>query len=283
MHNKAYNLNSKYIDELWHRLNEAAESNAQPELVNDLLSSAGGRIIPSKEQLTQMIDVAFWTSLSREEGYVVTASIVFDMFEDSLDTFRFDQPILFNVNNLVKLGGALENPRADIYVCPNDADELVISGFKTRDNDQIPGHVWVQALGLGRVLISVNGKSLGALTDGNAVFVDNDNLMRKIIPKLSQLSGDLPDNILGVLRYTSLLWAARAMLQHGRGATLLIVPGSDEWRNSIATPVRYTGETNFTRNEYDIFQKPTMVQLVKNFWFITETRTWEHASHKAVI
>ena len=44
----------------------------------------------------------------------MTVSIIFIEAEKSFDTFLFDQPIPFDVRNLVKLGAALENPRADI-------------------------------------------------------------------------------------------------------------------------------------------------------------------------
>lgn len=257
MQNVAYRLNVDFIDELGLRISRLAETAQPTELFGDLLHSLGQA--PVKEHLAAIIDAAFWTSFTTDEGNAVTASIILNQAEDSFDTFRFDEPIPFHVKNLVKLGAALENPRADIGVWPDKNGELKIWGFKTRAQDTLIAHLWVQALGPGRVLITYGGKNLGALTHNKAIFVDHSNLMRSVMPKLTATSAETEDKMLRLIRYGSLLATARAMREHGRGGTLLVVPETDEWKRFIRSPIPFTGGANFLESDYDASQKPSLL------------------------
>ena len=263
MSHTAYNLSPEFLEELQQRISRLVESAAPSEIFGNLFNGFNG--IPTREQLAYIIDAAFWTSFSRDEDNAVTISIILNRAEESFDTFLFDRPIPFDVRNLVKLGAALENPRADICVWPNEGEELTIWGFKTRSRDTIIANLWIQALGPGRILITFGGKSIGALISNEAVFVDHSNLMRAIIPKLSLTSGEQTDNNLRLLRYNSLLTTARAMCAHNRGGTLLAVPDSDQWRRSIDSPVPYTGGASFLESDYDVTQKPSLITPVAEF------------------
>lgn len=260
----AYNLSTGFIDELLQRMNTLVESATPSEIFGDLFEGADA--LPSQEHLTTLLDNAFWTSFSRDEGNAVTVSIIFTRSEESFDTFLFDQPITFDVKNLVKLGAALENPRADIGVWPDEDGVLKIWGFKTRSEGAIIAKLWIQALGPGRVLITFGGKSIAALISNKAVFVDHANLMRAVIPKLSLPTDEQADRMLKMLRYTSLLTTARAMRSHGRGGTLLVVPNSENWRKSIKRPVPYTGGASFLESDYDAAIKPTLLGPVTEFF-----------------
>lgn len=260
----AYNLSRDYIDELWLRMERLIESAAPSEMIDNILQNVG--VIPTREQLAAIMDGAFWTSFSRDEGNEVTVSISFTDAEEAFDTFLFDKPIPFDVRNLVKLGAALENPRADIGVWPDDDGQLQIWGFKTRAEDVLIANLWIQALGPGRVLVTFGGKSLGALISNDAVFVDHSNLMRAVIPRLSLSMEEQPDRMLRMVRYTSLLTTARAMRAHGRGGTLLVVPDSEGWRRSINAPVPYTGGASFLESDYDVSQKPTLLAPITDFF-----------------
>jgi len=261
----AYILSREYIDELRLRMERLVKSAAPAEMIDNILQDVGP--IPTSEHLAAIMDGAFWTSFSRDEDNEVTVSIIFIEAEKSFDTFLFDQPIPFDVRNLVKLGAALENPRADIGVWPDDTGQLQIWGFKTRAENVLIANLWIQVLGSGRVLVTFGGKSLGALISNQAVFVDHANLMRAVIPKLSLSFEERTDIILKMVRYNSLLTTARAMRGHGRGGTLLVVPGnSEEWRRSIAAPVPYTGGASFLESDYDVSQKPTLLAPITDFF-----------------
>lgn len=264
MSQHAYNLSSDFIDELWQRMNRLVDSASSSELIENLLKEI--KVIPTREQLATLMDGAFWTSFSRDEGNAVTVSVIFNKSEQSFDTFLFDQPISYDVKTLVKLGAALENPRADIGVWPDDEGELKIWGFKNRSEEVIIANLWIQALGPGRVLVTFGGKSLGAMISKEAVFVDHANLMRTVIPKLSLSKEEHTDRMLKMLRYTSLLTTARAMRSHGRGGTLLVVPDTEKWRRSIDAPVPYTGGASFLESDYDVTLKPTLLAPIADFF-----------------
>lgn len=260
----AYSLNSEFIDELWQRMNRLADSAAPTKFPGNFFQQPG--TIPSTTQLTSLLDGAFWTSFSLDEGNVVTISIIFIAAEKSHDTFLFDSPIPFDVKNLVKLGAALENPRADIGVWPDENGVLKIWGFKTRKDDMLIASLWIQTLGPGRVLATFGGKSLGALSSNKAVFIDHAKMMRAVLPKLESTDTGDQSQTLKMLRYTSLLNTARAMRNHARGGTLLVVPNSDDWRQSINAPIPYTGGASFLESDYDVAVKPNLLAPITDFF-----------------
>ncbi len=260
----AYNLNSDFVDELWQRIHLLIESATPATIFGSLFQEV--TLIPSREIIAQMIDAAVWTSFSTDEGNAVSISIILNQAEDTFDTFMFDKPIGFNVRNLVRMGAALENPRADIGVWPDEDEKLTVWGFKSRSGNTLVANLCVEALGPGRVLITYGGKSLAALIGNEAVFVDHSHLMSKIIPKLSSPVAEQSNKMLRLMRYMSLLNIARKMRKHGRGGTLLVVPDNVEWQRSIDTPVPFTGGANFLESDYDVTKKPSLVTTVTDFF-----------------
>lgn len=264
MIHKAFNLNSQFVDELLQRIHQLIESAAPATIFGSLFKEV--TLVPTREIISKIIDAAVWTSFSTDEGNTVSVSIIFNRAEDTFDTFMFDKPISFDVRNLVKMGAALENPRADIGIWPNDEGDLAIWGFKSRSTNALSANLCVQALGPGRVLITFGGKSLAALIGNQAVFVDHTHLMSRMIPKLSSPVAEQNDKMLWLMRYMSLLNIARKMRAHGRGGTLLAVPEKVEWHRSIDTPVPYTGGANFLESDYDVVQKPSLVATITDFF-----------------
>ena len=260
----AYTLHPGFIEELSRRIHLLIESTVPTTIVGSLFQNIS--LIPSQQLISQIIDAAVWTSFATDEGNSVTISIILSPAEDSFDTFIFDKPISFDVNNLVKLGAALENPRADISVWPNEEKKLVVWGFRTRSVDTLIPNLCVEAMAPGSVLITFGGKSLAALSGNEAFFTDHSSLMRTIIPKLSSPKDNQNDKILYLMRYMSLLNTARKMREHARGGTLLVVPEDGEWQRSIDTPVPYTGGAIFLESDYDVTKKPSLITTVKNFF-----------------
>lgn len=260
----AYHISSQFIEELSRRIHLLVESTLSTTIVGSLFQNIP--FIPSPQIISQVIDAVVWTSFATDEGNTVTISIFLNPAQDSFDTFIFDKPISFDVNHLVKLGAALENPRADIGVWPDEEQKIVIWGFKTRSAATLIPNLCVEAMGPGSVLITFGGKSLAGLVGNEAFFIDHSILMRKIIPKLSSPIDQQNDTILQLMRYLSLLNTARKMRAHGRGGTLLLVADTVEWRHSIDTPVPYTGGAIFLESDYDVSQKPSLMGIVKNFF-----------------
>lgn len=260
----AYTLNSGFIKELTKRIHTLIKSTEPTSIVGNIFQNIP--ITPSKLLISQIIDAAIWTSFATDEGNSVTISITLSPAEESFDTFIFDTPISFDVNNLVKLGAALENPKADISVWPGDDDKLVVWGFRTRSISTPLPTLCVEAMAPGNVLITFGGKSLAALSGNEAFFTDYSSLMRTVIPKLSSPEDDQVDRILHLMRYQSLLSTARHMRTHARGGTLLVVPEEGDWQSSIDTPVPYTGGAMFLESDYDVTKKPSLITNLKNFF-----------------
>ncbi len=264
MASPAYNINRRFVDELWDRMKQLAESPPVPELFGSLVRTIES--IPEPQQLAEIIDTAFWTSFATDEGNAITASIILMRPVQSPNTFRFDKPLPFDVRRLVKLGAALENPQADIGIWPDEAGSLQIWGFKTRTDEDIIANLWVQALGQGRVLVTFGAKNIGAVTANEAVFIEHGRLLQAVMPSLSASTDHVDDKTLLLLRYNSLLSTTRAMRRLGRGGTLLVVPDTEEWKASINMPVPYTGGANFLESEFDIAKKPSLLAPVTEFF-----------------
>lgn len=260
----AYNLSNDFVEELARRIELLVESAQQSSIFGDIFNEVP--FIPNAQILAQIIDAVTWTSFSTEEGKSVIISITLLPSEDTFDTFKFDQPIRFDVKNLVKLGAALENPRADIGVWHDQHGDLTVWGFKVRSLDTWTPNLCVEALSPGKVLITFGGKSLAALIGNKAVFIDNSHFTQKIFPQLSLDTSQQENKMLLIMRFFSILTVARKMREHTRGGTLLVVSNSQEWRNSIGTPLPYTGGANFIDHDFDVAQKPSLMTAFADFF-----------------
>ena len=260
----AYTLHHEFIEELSRRIHLLIESTEPTTIVGSIFQNIP--LVPSEQLISQIIDAAVWTSFATDEGNSVTISIILSPAEDSFETFIFDNPISFDVNHLTKLGAALENPRADISVWPNEENNLVVWGFRTRSAGTLLPSLCVEVMAPGSVLITFGGKSLAALFGNEVFFTDHSSLIKTLIPKLSSSTDEQSDKILCLMRYMSLLNTARQMRAHGRGGTLLVVPDGNEWQRSIDTPVPYTGGAIFLESDYDVTKKPSLTAIVKNFF-----------------
>ncbi|MFZ5798940.1 MAG: hypothetical protein C4563_09955 [Desulfobulbus sp.] len=247
----AFYLHEQFINELWERIKSQNESGALlPGLSADLQRGEA----PSREHLAKLLDAVFWASHEKEEGVSVTVSLIYNRPAQVPDCFCFDRPLSVHPRNLVKLGPALENPRAHISIWPDEHGELKIWGFKTGSDDFVTTDLWVQSLGPGCVLITFGGRALAALTGNRTLFLDPGVLMQSIMPKITPrpTAGEL--NMTGIIRYNSLLYIAQIMRAHGHGGTVLAVPEDSDWRKSIRLPVTYTGGASFLDASIDFPQ-----------------------------
>src|SRR5689334_25050269 len=65
---------------------------------------------PAVDALETLIDVAFWTSLRREEGYVPIISLALLSPEETPSPMRFAEPLVLKPAALTKVAPAVERP-----------------------------------------------------------------------------------------------------------------------------------------------------------------------------
>jgi hypothetical protein len=274
----AFHLNEQFIAELRERINSQGEP--LPQEGKDPEPARGA--VPSREHLAEVLTAVFWASHEKEEGSAVSVSLIYKQPEHLPDSFCFDQPIALHPRNLVKLGPALENPRAHICIWPDAQGKLRIWGFKTGPVDFISTDLRVQALGPGCVLISYGGRGLAALTGNRAVFVDSGILMQAIMPKIVRQDQPGAPRMTGIVRYNSLLYIAQAMRAHGHGGTVLAVPENSDWQRSIRLPVTYTGGASFLDANIEFPQTEAFPTGQKSFFEVVKkffSRTQDKTSH----
>ncbi len=242
MRTPAFQINHQFINQLWERITSPQEVPANASSFHSIFLKGN---VPSAEHLALIIDVAYWASFATEEGNSVTASLILRQSELTSDTFRFDTPLEFSAKTLVKLGPALENPKADIGVWPDGAGVLKIWGFTSASYELMKPDFWVQILGPGRILILYSGRCVAAVTGNQAVFIEQKTGMQFMMPKIAAQAISSDIKLVNLVRYNAILKIAQQMRAHGRGGTILVVPENKNWMQSIKAPIKYTGGANF--------------------------------------
>jgi hypothetical protein len=203
----------------------------------------GMPLLPDLEAMEAIIDVAFWTSLRREE--LLTPKVTLAWVEPSQvrTAVRFERPVPFVPHALTRLGPAVERP--GIHLCVwRQQGELAVWGA-TLD---IPQFCFVlEVVGPGLLVIKHSrGDDSGKFV--NLAVLQGDEI--KIIDQRAASAPDCPALLSSMLYFQSdvdapetvnvLIQLAVSMREHGRGASLLVVPeGSQVWRESILEPIAY--------------------------------------------
>jgi hypothetical protein len=243
MHNRAYQISESFLDRLYEQLTGSTEAIVPHANLSDVFLRGN---TPSLEHLAELINVAHWASYTTEEGHPVIVSLIYRELPRTSDAFHFDIPLDFCDKTLGKLGPALTSPQADIAVWPDGSGHLKIWGFTSiPDETTIKSDLWVQILGPGRILIMYSGRAVAALSANQAVFIDPRSFLHSIMPKIVAQAQTTDITLINLFRYNAILKIAQQMRLHGRGGIVLIVPEGRGWEKSIATPIKYTGGTNF--------------------------------------
>jgi hypothetical protein len=232
-----------------------AASEVLPHLAQHLQAGApqegrGVATLPDLDTLAILIDVAFWASLRREEGYTPKLSLAFVSPEQSTSPMRFDRPLRVLAEPLTKLAPAVERPGIHLGIWP-DAEGLAVWGA-TRS---LPAFCCVlETIAPGLLVI----KQTRAEESGkfmNIAVIEAERL--KVIDQSASIAPDCPALLTSLLGLSSssdpaesvnvLVQLAASMRAHGRGGLLLIVPsGSDAWQESVLTPMTYGVSPKFT-------------------------------------
>ena len=198
---------------------------------------------PDVQAIEALIDVAFWASLRREEGYSPKISLVFLPPEQAGQPLRFERRLPLTPASLARLAPAVERPGIHLGVW-RDADKLCVWGT-TRTIPKLcfvleviePGLLVVkyrrdQEPGKYVNVLVLKGDQIKVVDEQGASLPDCSAILTPLLGFGAPASRNGSVNVLVQL--------AVSMRAHGRGGSLLVVPqDSDTWRESIVWPVSY--------------------------------------------
>jgi len=214
-------------------------------LISDALTKGEQKIAakPSKEVIEQIINVAFWASLRKEEGHSPKISISFVSPEEVEKPLLFGVKLPFNNDSLTKLAPGIERAGVHLGVWVENG-QLFIWGTTLN----IPDYCFVLDVSEPGLLVIKHRRLRGFGKYSNVAVLNGDE-----IKFIDQSCGRLPDSppivtaLLDVDAPCSWNDGVNVMIQlavsiksHGHGGILLVVPpNSTEWRKSIVHPLNY--------------------------------------------
>jgi hypothetical protein len=199
---------------------------------------------PDAATIEEIITVAFWASLRREEGHAPKISIAFLPPERSVRPLKFDPRVRLEADLLARIAPAVEKPGIHIGVWSYD-NELHVWGI-TRT---VPTWCFVlEVVGPGLLVVKYRRDELSTKFANIAVLEGADV---KFIEQQPALISEAPPPLGSLLAFYSsagwnesdnlLIRVAIAMRAHGRGGSLLVVPrNTNLWLNSIVQPLTYS-------------------------------------------
>ncbi|MGI9076667.1 MAG: putative sensor domain DACNV-containing protein [Gemmatimonadaceae bacterium] len=199
---------------------------------------------PDAEAIEAILNVAFWASLRREEGYAPKISLAFLPPERSLRPLRFERQIPLAAGALARLAPAVERPGIHLGVWRNGDDMRVWGATRT-----IPALCFVlEVVGPGLLVVKHRG-SQDAGKFVNVAVLEGDQI--RVVDEHGTSLPHCPAVLESLLGFCSpdsggdsvnvLIQVAVSMRAHGRGGALLVVPAnSNTWRESIVQPIAYS-------------------------------------------
>ena len=199
---------------------------------------------PDAAAVEAVVDTAFWASLRREEGRATRVSLAFLPPERAHSPMLFEERLPFTAGGLTRLAPAVEQPGIHLGVW-RDGGELFVWGT-TRTIPRLcfvlevvePGVLVVKyrrgdEFSKFANVVVFAGDQVKVVDEGGPRLPDCPPLVTMLLG--SEAAGSRVDSV------NVFLQLAVSMRSHGRGGSLLVVPGgSARWRDSIVSPVRYS-------------------------------------------
>lgn len=219
-------------------------------------------VLPDAGTIEAMVDVAFWASVRREEGYVPKISLAFLRPMDEIQPLLFEQPLSLAPETLTSLAAAVERPGVHLGVWPGpvrsnggglseDRGGLMIWGT----THAIPPFCFVVEVIAPGLLVLKHRPRHESRKFVNVAVLEGDHL--KIVDERAAGTADCPALLASMLGFDAAMMnddalnvqvqLALSMRRHQRGGIVLLVPpGTDAWRRSIVHPVKYAVQPPFT-------------------------------------
>jgi hypothetical protein len=199
--------------------------------------------LPSEETLAAMVDVAFWASLRREEGYLPRISLAAVTPGETPHPLHFDRPLPLDAAVLTRVAPAVERPGVHLAVADYDG-QLVVWGIART----MPKYACVVEVSEPGLLVVKHHRGEELAKYANLAVLQGDRV--SIVDEQASTLPDCPALLSTLLGFESagawvgsmgiLVQLAVSMRAHRRGGLLLVVPSErDEWRASIVQPVLY--------------------------------------------
>lgn len=206
--------------------------------------------LPVAHLVEQILDVAFWASLRKEEGHTTQISIAFVSPEQAGNPLLLKHRLPLNPTTLTKIGPGVV--RAGIHIGVwHENGELYVWGTTII----IPNFCFVLDVSEPGLLVIKHRRFFGFGKYTNIAVLKGEQV--KIIDTTSPRSHDWPTMLLTLLDLTApsywndsvnvLIQLAVSMRAHQRGGTLLVVPSNNNnWLQSIVKPIQYSVKPNFS-------------------------------------
>jgi hypothetical protein len=232
--------------------------------------------LPDARAIEVIIDAAFWASLRREEGYSPKISLALLPVERASQALRFEHLLPLTPSALARLAPAVERPGIHLGVW-RDRGELSVWGT-TRT---IPKFCFVLEVIEPGLLVVKYRRGQDPSKFVNVMVLKGDQI--KEVDEEGTSLPDCPSLVTSLLGFGSpatpadnvnvLVQVAASMRSHGRGGSLLVVPGGSEvWRESIVWPVPYAVSPAYTE----------LAELMRQDADAKNERLWQEALIDAV-
>jgi hypothetical protein len=206
---------------------------------------------PDLQAIEAIIDAAFWSSLQRHEGYFPKISLAFLSPAQAGEPLVFEQSLELHPASLTRLAPAVERPGIHLGVWRGSGNALEVWGT-TRT---LPRFCFVLEVVEPGLLVVKYRRSKDSVKFVNVMALSGDQI-KEIDEEGTKLS-DCPALLASLLKFgllaaqndavSILIQLAASMRAHGRGGSLLVVPqASEDWRESVVSPVSYSAVPPFT-------------------------------------
>ncbi|HEY3582448.1 MAG TPA: hypothetical protein VGK82_17970 [Pyrinomonadaceae bacterium] len=230
---------------------------------------------PEAAEIAAIVDATFWASFRPEEGRFPKISLAYLSPEDAGQPLIFERPLPLTAGMLMKLAPAVERPEIHLGVWKFDNELRVWGATRT-----IPSFCFVIEDIEPGLLVIKHRRLDGFGKYANVAVLKGERV--KIIDERGTSLPDCPSLLRALLAFTAgptqqslnvLVQLAASMRAHGHGGILLVVPpGSDVWRNSIAQPILYSVTPSFS----------ALSELLRQEVDEEKRRPWESALRRAV-
>jgi hypothetical protein len=234
--------------------------------------SGGLAPLPDLETIEAFVNAAFWASLRREEGYAPKISLAFLPPDRADRPLSFERPLSLAPEALARLAPAVEHPGIHLGVW-GMGDGLRVWGA----THTLPNSCFVVEVISPGLLVIKQSRVEESDKYVNVAVLEGEQI--KVLDQNASGLPDCPDLLRSLLGCDPPAFVdvfvklAVSMRQHGRGGSLLVVPGNSEtWRDSLVHPIRYAVEPPFAE----------LSELIRAGLGEKSPRHWGDALHLAV-